>query len=488
MSTIRQYLVFLTGHRIAANAPVEEIGSLSKIGAAIAFASFLAALQFGIAGWFLAMDLHIGLQVALAITFALIGAAIVLVLDRNFIFLADTRYETDKKLTYVYLGIRIFLITVIGSLSSQFTMPLFLKSELAIHAQDMKDGRYSDAKARYQEKFELSDKTTAVSKLEQRSAQLQKELQVLTPEILRQRNASNQCFQEYRRKTSTTFAPDLDEGEILQLYAKDKRECERLEGVYRQSYRSYTAPREAELASIGEAIPQAMGAVEGAKKDIAANLAKTSQIDEAYINVASADVLSSLITHSPGVFFKYALITLLQLCLELMPILLKLQAGQSALGHRAALAAHQNKTRVLSEINRSVSRRLDSEGELQLAQHKQALVIKGQQAELQELDLSMTKQKIVHDIANQKLRQELDELKRQSSMYGRLQNQASYTYTQVADQFMNKVVTPTVAVANSALNGSFAKPSIANTSQTESNSARVFNFDPNSQTQLKAAS
>jgi hypothetical protein len=486
MSTIRQYLVFLTGHRIPANAPVEEVGSLSKIGAAIAFASFLAALQFGIAGWFLAMDLHIGLQIALAITFALIGAAIVLVLDRNFIFLADTRYETDKKLTYVYLGIRIFLITVIGSLSSQFTMPLFLKSELAIHAQDMKDGRYTDAKARYQEKYELSDKTSAVSNLEQRSAQLQKELQVLTPEIVRQRNASSQCFQEYRKKTSTTFAPDLDENEIIHLYAKDKRECERLEGVYRQSYRSYTAPREAELASIGEAIPQAMGAVEGAKKDIAANLAKTSQIDEAYINVASADVLSSLITHSPGVFFKYALITLLQLCLELMPILLKLQAGQSALGHRAALAAHKNKTRVLSEINRSVSQRLDSEAELQLAQHKQALVMKDQQAELQVLDLSMTKQKIVHDIANQKLSQELDEMKRQSSMYGRLQNQVSYSYTHVADQFMNKVVTPSVAAASGAFHGTFAKPS--NPSQTESNSARVFNFDSNAQTQLKAAS
>jgi hypothetical protein len=486
MSTIRQYLVFLTGHRISANAPVEEVGSLSKIGAAIAFASFLAALQFGIAGWFLAMDLHIALQVTMALTFAAIGAAIVLVLDRNFIFLADTRYETDKKLTYVYLGIRIFLITVIGSLSSQFTMPLFLKSELAIHAQDMKDGRYTDAKARYQEKYELSDKTTAVSNLEQRSNQLRKELQTLTPEIVRQRNASNQCFQDYRRKTSTTFAPDLDEGEILQLYAKDKRECERLEGVYRQSYRSYTVPREAELASVGEAIPQAIGAVEGAKKDIAANLAKTSQIDEAYINVASADVLSSLITHSPGVFFKYALITLLQLCLELMPILLKLQAGQSALGHRAALAAHQNKTRVLSEINRSVSRRLDSEAELQLAQHERSLVMKDQQAELQERDLAITKQKIVHDIANQKLRQELDEMKRQSSMYGRLQNQVSYSYTHVADQFMNKVVTPTVAVASGTLNSAFTKPATA--SQTEGNSARVFNFDPNMQTQLKAAS
>ncbi|MDQ5883698.1 MAG: hypothetical protein QG556_34, partial [Pseudomonadota bacterium] len=55
MTTVRQYLVFLTGHRISANTSAEEVGSLSKIGAAIAFASFLAALQFGIAGWFLAM-------------------------------------------------------------------------------------------------------------------------------------------------------------------------------------------------------------------------------------------------------------------------------------------------------------------------------------------------------------------------------------------------------------------------------------------------
>ena len=117
MTTVRQYLVFLTGHRISARTPAEEVGSLSKIGAAIAFASFLAALQFGIAGWFLAMDLHIVLQILMALIFAVIGAAIVLVLDRNFIYLADTRYETDKKLTYVYLGIRVLFSQPIKILS-----------------------------------------------------------------------------------------------------------------------------------------------------------------------------------------------------------------------------------------------------------------------------------------------------------------------------------------------------------------------------------
>jgi hypothetical protein len=40
--------------------------------------------------------------------------------------------------------------------------------------------------------------------------------------------------------------------EIINLYAKDKRECERIEGLYREAYRTYVAPKEAELAQMGE--------------------------------------------------------------------------------------------------------------------------------------------------------------------------------------------------------------------------------------------
>lgn len=138
---VRQFLVFLTGHRLTPDTPIKEIGSLTKIGSAIAFASFLAAIQFGIAGWFLSAGQPLIARLLMTIVCSAVGLLIVLVLDRNFIYLADTRYETEKKISFFYLGIRVFLITVIGSLSSQFTMPLLLKSELEIHAQDLKDGR-----------------------------------------------------------------------------------------------------------------------------------------------------------------------------------------------------------------------------------------------------------------------------------------------------------------------------------------------------------
>ena len=490
MSTIRQHLVFLTGHRISASTSAEEVGSLSKIGAAIAFASFLAALQFGIAGWFLAMDLHILLQILMALVFAGIGAAIVLVLDRNFIYLADTRYETDKKLTYVYLGIRIFLITVIGTLSSQFTMPLFLKSELAIHAQDMKDGRFTQAKERYQEKYELADKTAGLTSLEDRTSKLRKEISSLTPELVRQRGLVGQCFADYNKKTKTTFAPDLDEHDIISLYAKDKRECERIDGIYRENYRNYVSPKEAELERMGAAITQAQGAIDTAKKEIAQDLDKASQINESYINVASADVLSSLVRNNPGAFMKYALITLLQLCLELMPILLKLQAGQSPLGHRMAIFAYDNRTRALAQVNQSAARRLDADAQIALARHEHALVDKEQYAIRQEMDSNVTKQKLIQDLDNEKIRQELEELRRQSNAYLRAQHQFTQSFTQASGQFVNRVVMPAMATVSKPFTAKASNEADSSTaSSSESTSgAQVYAFGVHNSLGAKAAS
>lgn len=489
MTTIRQKLVFLTGHRIAANTSAEEVGSLSKIGAAIAFASFLAALQFGIAGWFLAMDLNIFLQILMALIFAIIGAGIVLVLDRNFIYLADTRYETDKKLTYVYLGIRIFLITVIGSLSSQFTMPLFLKSELAIHAQDMKDGRFTEAKERYQEKYELADKTAGLASLEDKTAKLRKEISSLTPELVRQRGLVGQCFADYNKKTKTTFAPDLDEHDIISLYAKDKRECDRIDGIYRENYRNYVGPKEAELAQMGAAITQAQSDIDTAKKDVAQDLDKATKINESYINVASADVLSSLVRNNPGAFMKYALITLLQLCLELMPILLKLQAGQSSLGHRMAIFAYENRTRSLDQVNQSNARRLDSEDQIALARHDHALLDKERYAKRQEYDSLVVKQKITQDLENEKLRQELEELKRQSSAYLRAQHQFTQSFSQAGSQFVNRVVMPAMSTVSKPFTVKTANESKPEEQgHAASEGAKVFDFGGNHGLGVKAAS
>ncbi len=442
----RQFLVFLTGHRLSPDTPIKEIGSLTKIGSAIAFASFLAAIQFGIAGWFLSAGQPLVLRVIMTIVCSMVGSLIVLVLDRNFIYLADTRYETEKNISYFYLGIRVFLITVIGSLSSQFTMPLLLKSELEIHAQDLKDGRYTQSKEFYQQKYELADKSKALETLDQRIIRLKKELQSPPQEITRKRAAAEKCIQDYRQQVRNTFAPDLDESEIVQLYAKDKQECDRLDSVYRNAYQAYVTPREAELSKAGEDITQAQVAVETAKASITTDLTKTSAIHEAFINVGSADVLWSLITNNGGAFMKYLLLSLLQLCLELMPIFLKIQAGQSQMGHRIALKAYEHKTKTLAQMNLSASQRLQSETLLQTARHDQAMDFKKLEGEEQKYALQLTHQKLEQELINERLRKEIDELRRQTSAYARVQGYFMDPVRSAIDGFAMKPIQPTVRV------------------------------------------
>ncbi len=442
----RQFLVFLTGHRLSPDTPIKEIGSLTKIGSAIAFASVLAAIQFGIAGWFLSAGQPLVLRVIMTIVCSMVGSLIVLVLDRNFIYLADTRYETEKNISYFYLGIRVFLITVIGSLSSQFTMPLLLKSELEIHAQDLKDGRYTQSKEFYQQKYELADKSKALETLDQRIIRLKKELQSPPQEITRKRAAAEKCIQDYRQQVRNTFAPDLDESEIVQLYAKDKQECDRLDSVYRNAYQAYVTPREAELSKAGEDITQAQVAVETAKASITTDLTKTSAIHEAFINVGSADVLWSLITNNGGAFMKYLLLSLLQLCLELMPIFLKIQAGQSQMGHRIALKAYEHKTKTLAQMNLSASQRLQSETLLQTARHDQAMDFKKLEGEEQKYALQLTHQKLEQELINERLRKEIDELRRQTSAYARVQGYFMDPVRSAIDGFAMKPIQPTVRV------------------------------------------
>lgn len=448
MSPIRQFLVFLTGHRLASSLPDEEIGSLTKIGSAIAFATLLASIQFGIAGWFLANNLPITLKILMTCLCAMIGALIVLVLDRNFIYLADTRYESSNQISRLYLGIRIFLIMVIGSLSSQFTMPLLLKSELAIHAQDLKDSRLVEAKERYQSKYDLREKSQEAENLEQKKSRLNKEIQAIPADILRLKHGSEQCYRDYRQKLKSTYAPDLDETEILNLYAKDKKECDRLDVQQKEAYKNYLLPREGELRKTSEELTKAQGNIEVAKNDIAKDLAKASSNDEAYINITSSDVLWSLIKSNPGAFMKYVLLTLLQLCLELMPILLKIQAGQSEVGHRIALNAFEFKTRALAERDKSARKRVESLSELSFAEHQSIMLEKKQLVDQQNFETESSITRYEQQIKQEKLKQELEELKHKSSSFSKLHERFNSNFAQTKEA-SNPQDIDTAAVAKS---------------------------------------
>ena len=337
MNFFTRAMVGITGHHINGNTEPEDVGGLSKIGLSICFASLLAALQFGIAGWYLGESFGEDTRVVFAATTAIIGLFIVLIIDRNFIYAADTRADAGGVLSYIYLAIRVFLILAISSLSSQFTLPLLLKSELAIHVQDLKDERYDTAKNRYTNKYEVKEKIDSEQSINTQMAKLKAELANLPQPLVKQKLGAEQCMREYKKKMRASIGPDIDENEVADLYAGEKADCERQAVAYKVAYQDYLNPRKVQLAEAESTYAKAHKDATQAQTLMKTDLSRTDQNNQQFLNIASADVLWSLIQTNPGARMKYVMITLVQLVLELMPLLLKTLMGRSPLGIRVAM-------------------------------------------------------------------------------------------------------------------------------------------------------
>jgi len=362
MNPFTHLMVSITGHHVGPETKIQEVAGLSKIGLSISFASVLAALQFAVAGYFLVSNLDPEVQTTVTAIMAVIGACIVLVIDRNFIYAADTTFHSSPKTAYLYLGIRVFLIVLISSLSSQFTLPLLLKSELEIHVQDLRDERYDQAKNRYTNKYELSEKQKDEKDLSQKITKIKSSMINLPQDLIHKKLAAELCLKEYRKKINSSIGPDVDDEVVSNLYAHDKIRCEQLEMSYKEDYRAYISPRQAELV-INEAEHKRKDSeLRQAHTSMKSDLQKTDVNNEMHLNAASSDVMWSLIIHNPGARMKYLMITAAQLVLELMPLLLKSILGRSPLGLEIALR-NQNLTEeftkvqheyVIKEIERNV--------------------------------------------------------------------------------------------------------------------------------------
>jgi len=374
MNMFSKVMVAMTGHYINSATRAEDIGGLSKIGLSICFAAALAALQFGVAGWFLASGIDADARIAVSMVTAIVGACIVLIIDRNFIYAADTSAQSKGYFSHLYLAIRILLILAVSSLSSQFTLPLLLKSELEIHVQDLRDERYDIAKDRYNNKYELPEKVRSERDLTQQITKIKASLFNLPQELVHQKLASEQCMREYKKKVNASIGPDIDDEEVANLYARDKMQCEQLELAYKESYKLYVTPRQAELA-VSEGTHKHLELDVGqAQSAFKSELLKADQNNSQYLNTSSADVLWSLIRHNPGARMKYLMITLVQLVLELMPLLLKSLLGRSPLGVGIAIRTQDMYEKLeSSEHHRALAQtnRL-SEHQLALFQNKEA--------------------------------------------------------------------------------------------------------------------
>jgi hypothetical protein len=329
----------------------------------------------------------------LALVFGFVGACVVLIIDRNFIYAADTGTQSKGYLTYSYLAIRIFLILVISSLSSQFTLPLLLKSELEIHVQDLRDERYDTAKDRYKNKYDLPEKIRNERDLSKQITQIKSSLTNLPQSLVHQKLAAEQCLREYKKKANSAMGPEVDDEEVANLYAREKIQCEQKEIAYKEAYKLYITPRQAELALKNDAYKHVLADANQAQSSFKTDLERAEQNNTQFLNASSSDVLWSLIRNNPGARTKYLMLTLAQLVLELMPLLLKSLLGRSPLGVRIAIQ------------NQGLAEDLD------ISQHRSRLAKVGRDGEYKRSQSEMDVEVLGAQIAAQKLKNQLTLLK-----------------------------------------------------------------------------
>jgi hypothetical protein len=338
MSDIQGMLVRLAGHRIGkvgdAGGSDGDLGGLTKIGAAILLASALSALNMAVFAWVLGAEVSPAVRMAIAVAGASAGFALVLTIDRAAVYFSDTAVRMGWPAMAGYLFARVVLILCIGSFTSQAVMPILLESELNAQALKMRESSDALRSATLTERFGVKDKEAESQRRADEAKRADEATRTLPSDIAHRLAGVRACWADYEARKRALLLEDLDPAELSMRLAGKFTAC-------RQQQVSATAERDryaeqarlalAQARAANVAAGLALSASEGEVRD---RSKQAAGIEAKAYNPRSAEVLWALLRESGGARMKWALLTVLQVTLELLPMLLKLNAGQSTLGRR----------------------------------------------------------------------------------------------------------------------------------------------------------
>lgn len=339
MNAIKQLLVFLTGHRMGAQdkGSAEEYSGLSKIGASIVLAALLCAINIGIFAWVMAADATPLVRALLAALGALFGGILVLVIDRGAVYFTDTLLVARKAAAVIYLCMRVLIILAIGSFSSQAVIPVLFESELKDQALQERESRDDARAVKLNERFALDGKSETHRAKLAASKTAEAAAVTLPPDINQRLVSAKGCWVEHGKRFTALVHSGLEHQQASARLSALAKQCN-------QNAQSANAERDQYFVQARAALTEARTNAKKAGEDL--NEAQTevnqkidsaAEIEKAVLNPRSAAVLEALLKTSAAARVKWAVLTFLQIVLELMPLLLKFQAGQSIPGRRVAV-------------------------------------------------------------------------------------------------------------------------------------------------------
>lgn len=307
-----------------------DVQQLGKLGTSVLFATIFAAFSWGLAGYTLADGAGLWIRALVALFTGTLGATIVLIFDRSFIYFVDSSSKGNTGKSLLFAAGRIAIALCLSTFTSQALIGWIMKPELnneryrlikeAMQSSDIKIGEGREQGAAKQAEQD-----------NQRVLELRNALKQVPAELTARVKKAEDCIAQVAQARQRTSDQDARQRLAAKGQACKEQRQKSLDqiGQYRDKIQ-----QQLDAASAQQAASRADLKVLQQKNDT--QLQNRQKDAEQHTSVNSVQVLKSLLDNNAAARTKYYVISFLLLVCELLPLLQKLQAGQSTVGAQIA--------------------------------------------------------------------------------------------------------------------------------------------------------
>lgn len=316
----------------------QDVGRILRIGMGVFVAANFAALNWMVAGWTYSSDMDLSVRYFVAASCAIFGVTLVCVLDSTFLYLHDTKRPGiwDAIKAYGYAIVRVALIVMVSSATSQAIIPALLKNELAGHALKMREANEKIRNANLEAQFAKGEKKSAVEGISKEIERLQKAAETLPQPIQGHLASAENCWQQYNAKKAALIRRGLPRKNVRTQLQGEAQHCSYQMQIARKERDDYFASAQEQLRAAIQRKNEAIAELNQAKTVIERKSVEASEQEKSSYTPTSAKVLADLLEKEPAAKYKWAMITGILMTAELLFLLLKFQAGQTVIGQQIA--------------------------------------------------------------------------------------------------------------------------------------------------------
>lgn len=332
-----RFLTWLSGYnpKILKDDSLEDQQPIVHLGLAVLVGATVAGANWAIAGLTFAGNIGLTAAVATAIAAGVLGASIVIVLDRAAIFFLDA-HAGRRLACAVFVIFRIGMILLISSITAGAVAPFYLKYELIEEALHIRETSTANRIHNLAAQQDVPGLQSAITQAESEAVDARQAIAVVPAEVKQRFDAARACRGDVARRRTRLLAQGIEPAEATRQLAGIATRCSQQQAEGKALLAAHVERARAAANEADEKLRQAQAALENSNADLKARSADAEAVEKVAINPLSAKVLQSLLSHSPGAWYKFWTICAVITALELLPLLAKLMAPRSVPGTRIA--------------------------------------------------------------------------------------------------------------------------------------------------------